>query len=93
MGSTRFIRALIEIGYLDEFYNTKECKALQTAIVKISEELKDKVFGKDEEIQSSQWLKKTQSIEYRWLFSFTTIRNKIFKDAGVVPLHINKEEA
>ena len=93
MGSTRFIRALIEIGYLDEFYNTKEYKALQTAIVKISEELKDKVFGKDEEIQSSQWLKKTQSIEYRWLFSFTTIRNKIFKDAGVVPLHINKEEA
>ena len=60
MGSTRFIKALIETGYLNELYTVKEYKALQKAIVKISEELKLKVFGKDEEIQSTQWLKKTQ---------------------------------
>ena len=45
------------------------------------------------EIQVDEWLTMAHSAEYAWLFSFLTIREKIFTLSDVDKLHINEKEA
>ena len=55
--------------------------------------LQSEVFRKNETISAVEWQDEGQREVHKWLWSFQTIRDKIFDKAKVDKLHINEKEA
>ena len=45
IASTKFMKAVVEVGYTGELYNTDQYETLEKAIDKVSNELMQKVFN------------------------------------------------
>ena len=90
MASVNFIRALVEVKYMPELYKEVHYQKLKNSIDRLCNHLKSKIFGQDEQINGAEWLKKSSSSKYDWLWSFKTICDKIFEHAKVKMLHVNE---
>ena len=93
MASTNFLKAVVETGYTEDFYSTKQYEDLEASIDKLSQDLTQEVFGELMDLHVSEWMKKSHSTDFVWLFSFDSIRRRIHNFANVEMLHINEREA
>ena len=93
MASVNFIMAVVEAGYMEDLYQSSHYEQLESAIETISQDLTQKVFGEIMAVQVDEWMKMAHSAEYAWLFSFLTIREKVFTLSDVDKLHCNEKEA
>ena len=93
LASTNFLKAVVEADYTKEFYSREQNEELESSIVQLSEDLTQEVFGELIDLQVSEWMKKSHSTDFVWLFKFDTIRAKIHELANVEMLHINEQEA
>ena len=78
---------------MPNFYGDQEYESLFKVITKQSNDLKDEVFGDLAELDDQTWLEKSMLPEFKWMFSLSTIRQKIFIDSKIPERHINEEEA
>ena len=58
MASTDLIKAVVEIGSLENLYDSSQLQILDSAIDQISQELTEQLFGLSKEIESCDWIKK-----------------------------------
>ena len=86
-------KAVSETGYMPNYYEDSEYQKLLDTITKLSKVLKDEIFENSAELKDKEWIAKAMMPEYNWLFSLSTIRERVFKDAYVPERHINEEEA
>ena len=86
-------KAVSQTGYMPNFYGDQEYESLFKVITKQSNDLKDEVFGDLAELDDQTWLEKSMLPEFKWMFSLSTIRQKIFIDSKIPERHINEEEA
>ena len=93
MASINFIKAVVEIGYMDDLFHSSHYEEIQSSIDTISQDLARDIFGEILTMKTEEWIKKAHSVEHSWLFSFLTIREKIFTVSTVDTLHINEKEA
>ena len=93
LASTKFIKAIVETGYIDEFYNERDYKNIQIAIDQVSEEFKEEIFGKATELDANQWISRALNPNCAWIFSYPLIREKVHAKANVKMLHVNQREA
>ena len=85
--------AVAETGYMEDPYQSSHYEQLESSCEIISHELTQKVFGEVMTLQVDEWMKMAHSAEYAWLFSFLTIREKVFILSNVDKLHVNEKEA
>ena len=45
MASTNFVKAAVEIGYMDELYSTNDYASLESSIETISQDITNIIFG------------------------------------------------
>ena len=74
MASSDLIRAAVEIGSLDNFYDSIQLQTLESAIDAISQELSKEIFDESKELDKVDWINKSSDPELQWLFSFESIR-------------------
>ena len=91
IASSRMIKALVDIGYLEELYKTEDFEKLRVARAQICADLLLSVFNEDEKLDKTEWLQRLE--EQDWLFSFQKIRKKIFKQAKVKMHFVSEAEA
>ena len=89
LATTRFMKAVVETGYLENLYSTGQYESLDLAIDQICLEFTQEVFLVETQLEKSEWMKKSHSSECAWLFSFNSIREKVYHHAGIEMLHIN----
>ena len=83
LASINFFKAVVETGYMEDFYSDSQYGNLETAIDMVSNKLQQEVFEQSSKLEKSEWMKKSHSPELAWLFSFVTIREQIHQLAGV----------
>ena len=91
MASTRLIKAVEKVRYTKNLYNPAHLESLAQAIEKESTELKNKVFGKENQLNQVDFLREIAK-EIEWLDTFWHIRERLHRRAQVKMLHENKEE-
>ena len=74
-------KAVAETGYMPNYYEDSEYQKLLDTITKLSKVLKDEIFENSAELKDKEWIAKAMMPEYNWLFSLSTIRERVFKDA------------
>ena len=74
-------KAVAETGYMPNYYEDSEYQQLLDTIAKLSKVLKDEIFGDSAELKDKEWIAKVMMPEYKWLFSLSSIRERVFKDA------------
>ena len=57
MASIDFVKAVIETGYMDKFYEKEDYEKLDSTIDEICQDLKRDVFGKKKYILKEEWMK------------------------------------
>ena len=93
LASIDLIKAVVETGYMDDFYSQNQYDSLQSGIDSVCQELKDQIFGELLELEARQWMMHALTPQYDWLFSFPSIRDKVHSKANVELLHVNELEA
>ena len=93
MASTDLIKAAEETGYMKSLYTTSHYGSLTASIHQVSKDIARQIFGTSTEVQKNFWLSEAQIPDNSWLFSFSSIREKIHQHAGVEMYHVNETEA
>ena len=66
---------------MQDFYQDSEYQKLLDAITKLAKDLKKEVFGNLAELNDQTWMEKSLLPEFKWIFSFSSIRQRVFKEA------------
>ena len=77
MASTDFLKAVEEIGYMENPYTSKNLLSLDHSIDLVTRDLADDVFGESNTLKKDEWLKIAHFPELAFIFSFESIREKI----------------
>ena len=93
LASIKFMQAISETGYTEDFYNKSDYESIQLAINLVSQELKKEIFGESTEIDVHQWMMHALTPVCAWIFSYPSIRKKVHDKANIKMLHINQREA
>ena len=93
MASIDFIKAVVETGYMDNFYDSNQFSSLKSGIDQVTIDFKDEIFGERMELEEREWLLHALAPESAWLFEFSSIREKVHSKASVELLHVNALEA
>ena len=81
MACISFPKAIAETGYMEDFYQDSEYQKLLDAITKIAKDLKNEVFGNSIELSDQTWMAKSMLPGFKWIFSFSSIRQRVFNEA------------
>ena len=84
------MKAVVEVGYTEEHYNEEEYQSIEKAINQVSQDFMQQVFNFQQQIEKNEWMELSHNPACAWLFDFATIREKVFKAAGIEMLHINE---
>ena len=87
------MRAIVEVGYTEELYNEEEYETLEKVINQVSQDFMQQVFNVQQQVEKNEWMVFSHNPACAWLFDFATIREKVFKAAGIEMLHINENES
>lgn len=78
---------------MEELFKHEDYEALDSASERICQDLKQQVFGEQDQIEKTEWLSTALLPQTEWLFSLDSIREKVYLSAEVEMLHINEKEA
>ena len=68
MASSNLIKAVVETGYMEEFYDNGHYEIFDLTIDQISLEFKQEVFGESSTLEKKDWMTISHSPECSWLF-------------------------
>ena len=67
MASSNLIKAVVETGYMEEFYDNGHYEIFDLTIDQISLEFKQEVFGESSTLEKKDWMTISHSPEFSWL--------------------------
>ena len=93
LASVKFLKAVDNIGYMEDFYSEIHYKNLEKAIKDTCEDLILKIFDGKRDIDEKDLLKNIDKPEFVWLNSFFAIRERMHEIAKIDKFHINEKES